>query len=215
VRTSDFKSNEYADLLGGERFEEREANPMLGWRGASRYLDPAYRPAFDLECRAIRRVRKEVGLNNLAVMIPFCRTPEEADGVLQALAENGLVRGKDGLEVHVMAELPSNIVLAEDFAQRFDGFSIGTNDLTQLVLGVDRDSEKLSHLFDARHPAVKAMVEDLVEKAHAAGASVGICGDAPSVHPEFADFLVDLGIDSISVNPDSVLSLWQHLGQDS
>lgn len=207
LRTSDFKTNEYANLIGGRQFEPVEENPMLGFRGASRYYSDRYREGFGLECRAIRRVREEMGLMNVVVMIPFCRTLAEADKVLEVMAENGLVRGEGGLEVYVMAEIPSNVLLAEEFAQRFDGFSIGSNDLTQLVLGVDRDSQDLAHLFDERNPAVKRMIAELIESAHRAGVKVGICGQAPSDYPEFAAWLVDLGIDSISLNPDSVVGV--------
>ena len=207
VRMSDFKTNEYADLIGGDRFEPEEANPMLGFRGASRYYSDAYREGFALECRAIRRVREEIGLDNVIVMIPFCRTPEEADRVLDVLADNGLERGKKGLQLYVMAEVPSNVILADRFAERFDGFSIGTNDLTQLVLGVDRDSEELAYLFDARDEAVRRTVADLIEQAHKAGVSVGICGEAPSNYPDFAAFLVREGIDSMSLSPDSVIQV--------
>jgi pyruvate,water dikinase len=213
LRTSDFKTNEYANLIGGRQFEPVEENPMLGFRGASRYYGERYRAGFGLECRAIRRVREEIGLTNLIVMIPFCRTLEEADRVLEAMAENGLVRGQQGLEVYVMAEIPSNVLLAEEFARRFDGFSIGSNDLTQLVLGVDRDSQELSHLFDERNPAVKRMITELIESAHRVGAKVGICGQAPSDYPEFAAWLVELGIDSISLNPDSVLEVLKRVLQ--
>jgi len=205
VRMSDFKTNEYADLVGGRQFEPEEENPMLGWRGASRYYDDDYRDGFALECRAIRRVRETMGFTNVVMMIPFCRTPAEADRVLDVLADNGLERGKKGLEVYVMAEIPSNVILAPEFAARFDGFSIGSNDLTQLVLGVGRDSEKLADLYDEQDPAVKTMIRDLIERAHDAGRHVGICGQAPSDHPEFAAFLVECGIDAISVTPDSVL----------
>jgi pyruvate,water dikinase len=205
LRTSDFKTNEYANLIGGHQFEPVEDNPMIGFRGASRYYSDRYRAGFGLECRAIRRVRDVMGLTNLVVMIPFCRTLEEADRVLQAMAEEGLVRGEQGLELYVMAEIPSNVMLAEEFASRFDGFSVGSNDLTQLVLGVDRDSEDLAHLFDERNPAVKRMIAQLIESAHSVGAKVGICGQAPSDYPEFATWLVELGIDSISLNPDSVI----------
>jgi pyruvate,water dikinase len=204
VRMSDFKTNEYAELIGGRDFEPHEENPMIGWRGASRYYDPRYREGFALECRALRKVREEIGLRNVLVMIPFCRTLEEADRVLAELAANGLERGRDGLQVYVMCEIPSNVLLAAEFAARFDGFSIGSNDLTQLTLGVDRDSSDLAHLFDERNPAVKALVRQVIAAAHAAGRKVGICGQAPSDYPEFAEFLVEAGIDSISLNPDSV-----------
>jgi pyruvate,water dikinase len=211
VRTSDFKTNEYADLVGGRVFEPEEENPMLGWRGASRYYSEGYREGFALECRALRRVREHMGFTNVVVMIPFCRTPEEADRVLEVMADEGLVRGKDGLKVYVMAEVPSNIVEAEAFARRFDGFSIGSNDLTQLVLGVGRDSEELADLFDERETSVRWMIRHLIETAHEAGRPVGICGQAPSDHPELAEFLVECGIDSISLNPDSVLRAIRHV----
>jgi pyruvate,water dikinase len=213
VRMSDFKTNEYADLIGGGAFEPEEANPMLGWRGASRYYSEGYRDGFALECRAIRRARDRIGLKNIVVMIPFCRTLEEADRVLDALAENGLERGKDDLKVYVMAEIPANIVLAESFAERFDGFSIGTNDLTQLVLGIDRDSSELSHLFDEENEAVKEMIRTLIEGAHKQDCKVGICGQAPSDKPDFAAFLVRAGIDSISLNPDSVVPVIRRIAE--
>ena len=205
VRLSDFKTNEYAHLIGGAQFEPVEENPMLGFRGASRYYSEQYRDGFALECRAIKRVREEIGLTNVVVMVPFCRTLQEADRVLQVMAENGLRRGEQGLQVYVMAEIPSNVILAEEFAERFDGFSIGSNDLTQLVLGVDRDSTALAGLFDERDEAVKRMIADLIARAHASGVRVGICGQAPSDHPEYAAWLVELGIDSISLNPDSLV----------
>jgi pyruvate,water dikinase len=203
VRFSDFKTNEYAQLLGGRQFEPHEENPMLGWRGASRYYDDRYRDGFALECAAVRRVRQEMGLDNVVVMIPFCRTTEEADRVLAVMAEEGLERGSDGLKVYLMCEIPSNVVLAAEFARRFDGFSIGSNDLTQLVLGVDRDSADLRRLFDERDPAVRDMIRTAIRLAHEGGVRIGICGQAPSDDPGFADFLVECGIDSISVNPDS------------
>ncbi|QDY89486.1 phosphoenolpyruvate synthase [Arthrobacter sp. UKPF54-2] len=205
VRLSDFKTNEYAHLIGGAAFEEAEENPMLGFRGASRYYDERYREGFALECRALKRVRERLGFANIIVMVPFCRTPQEADKVLAVMAENGLVRGEHGLQVYMMCEIPSNVVLAERFATRFDGFSIGSNDLTQLVLGVDRDSAQLAALFDERDEAVMAMISEAIRKAHAAGIKIGICGQGPSNHPEFAAFLVSEGIDSISLNPDSYL----------
>jgi pyruvate, water dikinase len=209
VRLSDFKTNEYASLLGGAAFEPAEENPMLGFRGASRYYSDRYRAAFALECRAILRVRKETGLDNVVVMVPFCRTLGEADRVLEVMAENGLTRGESGLEVFVMCEVPSNVVLAEEFADRFDGFSIGSNDLTQLTLGVDRDSgaKELVAIFDERDPAVVRMIQDVIRRAHGRGATVGICGQAPSDHPGFAEMLVEAGIDSISLNPDSIPSV--------
>jgi pyruvate, water dikinase len=207
VRMSDFKTNEYANLIGGAQFEPREENPMLGFRGASRYYDERYREGFALECRAVRRAREEMGLTNVVVMIPFCRTVEEADKVLQVMAQNGLKRGEKGLQVYVMCEIPANVILAEDFASRFDGFSIGSNDLTQLVLGVDRDSTDLARLFDERNEAVKRMMAMVIASAHKAHRKVGICGQAPNDYPEIAEFLVRQGIDSISLNPDSVIQV--------
>ncbi|TVR97025.1 MAG: phosphoenolpyruvate synthase [Rhodospirillales bacterium] len=207
VRLSDFKTNEYADLIGGRQFEPEEANPMLGWRGASRYYDEDYRDGFALECAAIRKARDEIGLTNIIVMVPFCRTVGEADHVLQVMSDNGLIRGRGGLQIYVMAEIPSNVILADAFADRFDGFSIGSNDLTQLVLGVDRDSDKLKALFDERDPAVKRMIARLIEEAHRHDTKVGLCGQVPSDHPDFAHFLVAAGIDSISVTPDSFLKV--------
>lgn len=205
LRFSDFKTNEYAHLLGGEGFEPQEENPMLGWRGASRYYHPDYKEGFLLELRAVRRVREAFGLKNLKVMVPFCRTPEEGRRVLEVMQEGGLERGVDGLEVYVMAEIPSNVILAEEFAGIFDGFSIGSNDLTQLVLGVDRDSERVAPLFDERDEAVRRMCATLIENARRAGRKVGICGQAPSDYPDFAAFLVEEGIDSISLTPDAVV----------
>ena len=205
LRFSDFKTNEYARLLGGHLFEPKEENPMLGWRGASRYYHPDYKEGFLLEVAAVRRVREEMGLKNLMVMVPFCRTPEEGEKVLEVMAEGGLRRGEGGLEVHVMAEIPSNVLEAEAFAELFDGFSIGSNDLTQLALGLDRDSERVAHLFDERRETVKRLAAMLIEKAHAKGKKVGICGQAPSDYPEFAAFLVERGIDSLSLNPDALL----------
>lgn len=211
VRLSDFKSNEYADLIGGRSFEPKENNPMLGHRGASRYYSERYKEAFALECKAFRRARSSLGLKNLVAMIPFCRTPWEADRVLEVMADNGLVRGEDGLEVFVMVEVPSNVILADQFAERFDGFSIGSNDLTQLTLGVDRDSGDLTHLFDARNEAVKRLIKTTIEVANRTGTKVGICGQAPSDHPEFAEFLVRCGIDTIAVNPDTLVSVRHHI----
>jgi pyruvate,water dikinase len=206
VRLSDFKTNEYAGLPGGAAFEPKEENPMIGWRGASRYYDPRYQPGFELECRALARVRGPMGFDNVIVMVPFCRTPDEADRVLDVMAANGLRRGEDGLQVYVMCEIPSNVILADQFARRFDGFSIGSNDLTQLVLGVDRDSTDLARLFDERSEAVKRFIAEAIARAHAAGVHIGICGQAPSNYPEFAGFLVQQGIDSISLNPDSFVA---------
>ena len=206
MRLSDFKTNEYAHLLGGERYEPHECNPMIGFRGASRYYNPRYRDAFALECKALRRVREEMGLTNVVVMVPFCRTPDEGRKVIAEMAKHGLVQGKDGLEVYVMCEIPSNVELAEEFAAVFDGFSIGSNDLTQIVLGVDRDSELVAALFDERNPAVTRMIARVIRASRAAGKKIGICGQAPSDHPEFLAFLVGEGIDSISLNPDTVVS---------
>jgi pyruvate, water dikinase len=211
VRMSDFKTNEYANLIGGAAFEPKEENPMLGFRGASRYYSPRYREGFALECRAICQLRVKMGFRNAIVMIPFCRSTREADEVLAVMAENGLKRGEGGLQVYVMCEIPSNVILAKAFAERFDGFSIGSNDLTQLTLGVDRDSEDLAQLFDEQDDAVKWMIESVIREAHKAGAKVGLCGQAPSDHPEFAEFLVRCGIDSISVSPDSFLAVKQHV----
>lgn len=213
VRMSDFKSNEYRGLLAGEFFEIEEENPMLGLRGASRYYHPLYRDAFKLECQAIIKARQEMGFDNIIVMIPFCRTPSEADKVLAVMAEAGLARGVNNLQVYVMCEIPSNIILASQFAQRFDGFSIGSNDLTQLVLGIDRDSVELKPLFDARDEAVKIMIAQVIKVAHKHHCKVGICGQAPSDHPEFAEFLVKSGIDSISLNPDSVAKASIHIAK--
>ncbi|MCF8330697.1 MAG: phosphoenolpyruvate synthase [Crocinitomicaceae bacterium] len=205
VRFSDFKSNEYYNLLGGKYYEPHEENPMIGWRGASRYYSEAYKPAFGLECTAIKKVRNEIGLTNVVVMIPFCRTVEELHKVTDVMAEYGLKRGENKLELFLMAEIPSNILMAEEFAQHIDGFSIGSNDLTQLTLGLDRDSSLVAHLYDERNPAVKRMLEMLITTAKKAKVKVGICGQGPSDFPDFAQFLVELGIDSISVTPDSVI----------
>ncbi len=205
VRLSDFKTNEYANLLGGRGFEPEEENPMIGFRGAARYHDPRYRDAFRLECRALRRAREEIGFDNIVVMIPFCRTPGEVDQVLAMMAEEGLVRGRLGLEVFLMAEVPSNVFRAREFAARCDGFSIGSNDLTQLVLGISRDSEALADLFDERDEAVLTAIRQLVEAAHECGIKIGLCGQGPSDKPDFAEFLIEVGIDSISLNPDTVM----------
>ena len=206
VRLSDFKTNEYARLAGGRAFEPVEENPMLGFRGAARYYHSRYREGFALECRALRRVREEMGLTNVKIMVPFCRTLSEARLVVDELARNGLVRGSGGLELYMMVEIPSNVILLSSFAAYFDGFSIGSNDLTQLVLGVDRDSEVVAHEFDERDEAVKRLIAQAVDRARAAGRKIGICGQAPSDYPEFAEFLVRCGIDSMSLNPDVVLS---------
>ncbi len=205
LRLSDFKSNEYAGLLGGSFFEIQEENPMIGFRGASRYYDKRYREGFELECRAMQVVREDMGLTNLKLMIPFCRTVEEGKRVLQVMEQSGLKRGVNGLEVYVMCEIPSNVLLAEEFAQIFDGFSIGSNDLTQLTLGLDRDSAIVAHLFDERNPAVMKLVADVIRRVKACGRKIGICGQAPSDYPEFARFLIQCGIDSVSLNPDAVL----------
>ena len=205
VRMSDFKSNEYANLLGGRQFEPKEENPMLGWRGAARYYDERYREGFALECQAILRVREEMGLTNLIPMIPFCRTPDEGRLVIEEMAKNGLQQGANGLQVYVMCELPNNVIMAEEFAQVFDGFSIGSNDLTQLTLGLDRDSSLVARLFDERSEGVKRMVKLAIQSVKKHNRKIGICGQAPSDYPEFAQFLVEQGIDSISLNPDSVL----------
>jgi pyruvate, water dikinase len=208
VRFSDFKTNEYANLIGGYRYEPKESNPMIGWRGASRYYDEKFKPAFGLECQAIRKVRDEMGLTNVKVMVPFCRTPEEGRQVIKVMEEFGLKQGGNGLEVYVMCEIPSNVILAEKFADVFDGFSIGSNDLTQLTLGLDRDSELVAHIFDERNEAVKRLVKQVIDAAHRhkPRRKVGICGQAPSDFPEFADYLVECGIDSMSLNPDVVLA---------
>ena len=205
VRFSDFKSNEYYNLLGGKYFEPHEENPMIGWRGASRYYSEKYKEAFGLECRAIKRVREEIGLNNVVVMIPFCRTVEELHRVHEVMKEYGLERGREGLELFLMAEIPSNIILAAEFAKHIDGFSIGSNDLTQLALGLDRDSSLVAHLYDERNPAVKELLKMLIQVAKKMKVKVGICGQGPSDFPDFAQFLVEQGIDSISVTPDSVV----------
>jgi pyruvate,water dikinase len=205
VRLSDFKTNEYANLIGGRPYEPTEENPMLGFRGASRYYNPRYQAAFALECRAMKKVRDEMGLTNLKLMVPFCRTVAEGRLVITEMEKHGLKRGQNGLEVYVMCEIPSNVILADEFADVFDGFSIGSNDLTQLILGVDRDSEIVAHVFDERNAAVKKMIADVIRTARAKGRKIGICGQAPSDYPEFAAFLVGEGIDSISLNPDAVL----------
>jgi pyruvate,water dikinase len=205
VRLGDFKSNEYCRLIGGEQFEPNEENPMIGLRGASRYIHPDFKDAFEMECKALAHVRNEMGLTNVKLMVPFCRTSDEADVVLKVLEENGLKKGENGLEVWVMCEVPSNVLAIDDFAMRFDGFSIGSNDLTQLVLGADRDSGELANVFDEDNAAVKTAIKMAVEGAHRNGRPAGLCGQAPSDKPHFAAFLVELGIDSMSLTPDSVL----------
>ena len=211
VRMSDFKTNEYADLLGGRDFEPNEENPMLGFRGASRYYSDNYRDGFALECQAIARLRNQMGFDNVVMMIPFCRTPDEADKVLAVMAEHGLKRGQDGLEVYVMCEIPANVIRAAEFAERFDGFSIGSNDLTQLTLGIDRDSDALAPLFREDDPAVLWMIETVIREAHKAGSKVGFCGQAPSNDPDYAKYLVKFGIDSISVTPDSFVQVLRNV----
>jgi len=205
VRMSDFKTNEYANLIGGAQYEPEEENPMIGFRGASRYYHPHYREAFGLECQAMRKVREVMGLKNMKLMIPFCRTVEEGKKVLEEMEKHGLRRGEDGLEIYIMCEIPSNVIQADAFAEIFDGFSIGSNDLTQLTLGVDRDSEVVAHIFDERDPAVMDSLATAIQKVKAAGRKIGICGQAPSDYPEVAEFLVKQGIDSISLNPDAVM----------
>lgn len=205
VRLSDFKTNEYENLVGGYLFEPKESNPMIGWRGASRYYDKMFMPAFELECKALYKARSEMGLTNIKVMIPFCRTPEEGKRVIDLMAKFGLVQGEDGLEIYVMCEIPSNVVCADEFAEIFDGFSIGSNDLTQLTLGLDRDSALVAHIYDERNNAVKRLIKQVIQTAKEKGRKIGICGQAPSDFPDFAEFLVECGIDSISLIPDTVI----------
>jgi pyruvate,water dikinase len=211
VRMSDFKTNEYASLIGGEGFEPREENPMLGFRGASRYTDPAFRPCFELECRALRRVRDDIGLDNVQVMVPFVRTVAEARRVVELLAQNGLERGRNGLKLIMMCELPTNALLAREFLEHFDGMSIGSNDMTQLTLGIDRDSGVVAQHFDERDPAVKALLAMAIQACKESGKYIGICGQGPSDHPDLARWLVDQGIDSLSLNPDTVVETWLYL----
>ncbi|MDR3018712.1 MAG: phosphoenolpyruvate synthase, partial [Delftia acidovorans] len=215
VRLSDFKSNEYANLIGGKLYEPEEENPMLGFRGASRYISESFRDCFELECRAMKKVRNEMGLTNVELMVPFVRTLGEASQVVDLLATNGLKRGENGLKVIMMCELPSNALLADEFLEFFDGFSIGSNDLTQLTLGLDRDSglELLAADFDERDPAVRKMLSRAIKACLDQGKYVGICGQGPSDHPDFAQWLADEGIASISLNPDSVVATWQRLAQ--
>ena len=213
VRTSDFKSNEYANLLGGDRYEPQEENPMIGFRGASRYVADTFRDCFELECRALRTVRDEMGLTNVEIMIPFCRTLGEAEQVTALLASQGLARGNNGLRLIMMCEIPSNALLAEEFLEYFDGFSIGSNDMTQLTLGIDRDSSLVSHLFDERNPAVKKILKMAIDACRQHGKYIGICGQGPSDYPDFAVWLYEQGINSLSLNPDSVVDTWLHLAQ--
>jgi pyruvate,water dikinase len=214
VRFSDFKSNEYRKLIGGSRYEPEEENPMLGFRGASRYVSDNFRDCFELECRALKKARDEMGLTNIQIMIPFVRTVAEAKRVIELLALNGLKRGENGLKVIMMCELPTNALLAEQFLEHFDGFSIGSNDLTQLTLGLDRDSGIVSHLFDERDPAVKALLSMAIHACRKAGKYVGICGQGPSDHPDLAKWLMEQGIESVSLNPDSVLDTWFFLAEE-
>jgi len=211
VRLSDFKSNEYANLIGGRAYEPSEENPMLGFRGAVRYVDETFRPCFELECRALLRVREDMGLRNVQVMVPFVRTVKEARQVTELLAKNGLARGKDDLKIIMMCELPTNALLAEEYLEYFDGMSIGSNDMTQLTLGLDRDSSIVAKLFDERDPAVKVLLKMAIGTCRRLGKYVGICGQGPSDHPELARWLVEQGIDSLSLNPDSVIETWMFL----
>ena len=215
VRMSDFKSNEYANLIGGKLYEPSEENPMLGFRGASRYVSDNFRDCFELECRALKYVRDDMGLTNVKIMIPFVRTTGEAKQVIELLEKNGLKRGENGLEIIMMCELPTNAILADEFLQYFDGFSIGSNDLTQLTLGLDRDSGIVSHLFDERDPAVKKLLGMAIQACRDAGKYVGICGQGPSDHPDLAYWLMEQGISSVSLNPDSVLDTWFFLADDN
>lgn len=211
VRTSDFKSNEYANLIGGDQYEPREENPMIGFRGASRYISLQFQACFELECQALRKVRDEMGLTNVEIMIPFCRTLEEAQGVTALLASQGLSRGSNGLRVIMMCEIPSNALLADEFLQFFDGFSIGSNDMTQLCLGLDRDSSLVAHAFDERNPAVKKILKMAIDACRAQGKYIGICGQGPSDYPDFAAWLNEVGISSLSLNPDSIVETWLYL----
>jgi len=215
VRMSDFKSNEYANLIGGDRYEPDEENPMLGFRGAARYVADSFRPCFELECAAMLKVRNEMGLSNVQVMIPFVRTVQQAKDVIDLLAENGLERGKDDLKVIMMSELPTNAILADQYLDHFDGMSIGSNDMTQLVLGLDRDSALIAELFDERDDAVKAMLEMTISACKARGKYVGICGQGPSDHPDLARWLLEQGIETMSLNPDSVIETWLFLAGES
>jgi pyruvate,water dikinase len=211
VRLSDFKSNEYANLIGGHQYEPTEENPMLGFRGASRYIATSFRDCFDLECRALKRVRNDMGLTNVWIMVPFVRTLEEASQVVDLLGQNGLKRGENELKIVMMCELPSNALLADEFLKYFDGFSIGSNDMTQLTLGIDRDSGLVAGGFDERNPAVRVLLDLAIKACRAQGKYIGICGQGPSDHPDFAQWLVEQGIESISLNPDTVLETWLFL----
>ena len=213
ARLSDFKSNEYANLIGGEQFEPDEENPMIGFRGASRYIAESFQDCFELECRAMRKVRDEMGLTNLELMVPFVRTVEEAQQVTEIMQKFGLERGKNGLKLNMMCELPSNALLADQFLEYFDGFSIGSNDMTQLSLGLDRDSGLIAHLFDERDEAVKKLLSMAIQACRKAGKYVGICGQGPSDHPDLAQWLMDEGIESVSLNPDTVVSTWLYLAK--
>jgi pyruvate, water dikinase len=213
VRLSDFKSNEYANLIGGSNYEPHEENPMIGFRGASRYVDPSFAASFALECRAMKKVREEMGLTNAWVMIPFVRTLDEGRKVVQVLSANGLKQGENGLKIIMMCEVPSNALLADEFLDIFDGFSIGSNDLTQLTLGLDRDSSIVAHLFDERDPAVKKLLSMAIQAAKRKGKYVGICGQGPSDHPDLAEWLMDEGIESVSLNPDTVVDTWLKLAK--
>ena len=215
VRMSDFKSNEYSGLIGGKRYEPKEENPMLGFRGASRYVSKSFRDCFELECRALKKVRNEMGLTNVEIMIPFVRTQAEAKRVVELLAENGLRRGENGLRLIMMCEIPSNALLANQFLEYFDGFSIGSNDLTQLTLGVDRDSSLIAKSFDERDPAVKTLLRMAIQACLKNGKYVGICGQAPSDYPELAKWLVKEGIESLSLNPDTVVKTWLYLAREA
>jgi pyruvate,water dikinase len=208
VRLSDFKSNEYANLIGGAAYEPHEENPMIGFRGASRYVDPSFQPCFELECRALRRVREDMGFTNVWVMVPFVRTVAEGAAVVELLAKNGLRRGEDGLKVIMMCEVPTNAILAEQYLEHFDGMSIGSNDMTQLVLGLDRDSGIVAHLFDERDEAVKFMLARAIQACRKLDKYIGICGQGPSDHPDLAQWLVEQGIGSMSLNPDTVVATW-------
>jgi pyruvate,water dikinase len=211
VRLSDFKSNEYANLIGGSLYEPHEENPMLGFRGASRYLDPIFQPCFEMECRALKRVREDMGLTNVWVMVPFVRTVNEGKGVIDLLRKNGLEQGKDGLKVIMMCEVPTNALLADEYLEHFDGMSIGSNDMTQLTLGLDRDSAVIAHLFDERDPAVRKMLSMAIQACKAKGKYIGICGQGPSDHPDLANWLLEQGIESMSLNPDTVVETWLYL----